>query len=215
MVVYQTNFFGNSTLGLLAIVTDNHCYLPPNMKERQIENIAKFLNVEIKITSFYSSFLLGLFGAANSNYLFVPTIVKDLETKNLNKKIIKIESVFNTLGNLVLCNDNGIVLSPYLSKKADFFKEYIKLNVGVTTIGNLPFPGILAVVTNKAGIVYKNCRNEELDILEKTLKVKFKRCEFYEGFPGAEFLANSNGLIAPRYLKAQELAEVQEGLKIF
>jgi translation initiation factor 6 (eIF-6) len=214
-MIYQTDFFGNSTLGLIGILTEDICYLPSDLKEKQIENIAKLLDVKIKITTFYNSFLLGLFGAANSKYLFIPSIVSDEEVKGLEKNILKIESLFNTLGNLILCNDKGIVLSPYLAEKKDFFEHETKLKVEITTIANLPFPGILGLVTNKAGIVHKNCKDEELDILEKTLEVKFHRCEFYEGFPGAEILANSKGLIAPKYLKAQELAEIQENLDIY
>ena len=214
-MIYQTDFFGNSTLGLIGILTENTCYLPPELKERQIENIAKLLNVKIKITRFYNSFLLGLFGAANSKYLFIPSVVSDKEIEGLGKNVLKMESSFNTFGNLILCNDKGIVLSPYLAEKKEFLERETKLKVGITTIANLPFPGIFALVTNKAGIVHKNCKDEELEILEKTLGVNFRKCELYEGFPGAEILANSNNLIVPRYLKARELGEIQEALQIY
>lgn len=215
MTVYQTDFFGNSTLGLLSIASENHCYVPQLLKQKQVENIARSLKVEVKIISLYDSFLLGLFGAANSKYLFVSGLVSDKEIKNLGKEVIKLEGVFNTLGNLILCNDKGIVLSPFLEKKIDFLREKTKLRVNVTTIANLPFPGILGLVTNKGGIVSKNCKDEELEVIEKTLRVEFHRCEYYDGFPGAEILANSKGLIAPTNLKAQELAEIQEGLKVY
>jgi len=214
-MIYQTDFFGNSTLGLIGILTENTCYLPPELKERQIENIAKLLNVKIKITRFYNSFLLGLFGAANSKYLFIPSVVSDKEIEGLEKNVLKMESSFNTFGNLILCNDKGIVLSPYLVEKKEFLERETKLKVGITTIANLPFPGIFALVTNKAGIVHKNCKDEELEILEKTLGVSFRKCELYEGFPGAEILANSNNLIVPKYLKARELGEIQEALQIY
>ena len=160
-MIYQTDFFGNSTLGLIGILTENTCYLPPELKERQIENIAKLLNVKIKITRFYNSFLLGLFGAANSKYLFIPSVVSDKEIEGLEKNVLKMESSFNTFGNLILCNDKGIVLSPYLAEKKEFLERETKLKVGITTIANLPFPGIFALVTNKAGIVHKNCKDED------------------------------------------------------
>jgi translation initiation factor 6 (eIF-6) len=215
MAIYKTDFFGNSTLGLLSILTNTHCYLPPDLKKKQIENISRFLEVETVTTTFYNTFLLGLLGAGNSKFLFIPGIVSDKELINSDIKVFKINSVFNTFGNLILCNDKGIILSPYLSDKIDFFKENTKLDVEITTISGLPLPGILALVSNKAGIAHKNCRDKELEVLEKTLGVEFKVCEFYEGFPGAEFLANSKGLIIPKYIKSQELAEIQEGLKVF
>ncbi len=215
MGVYQTEFLGNPILGLLGLATENVCYLPTEIPKRQVERISTVLKSEIKKTVFYNSSLLGLFGAANSKYLFVPEIVSDTELKAVDKKIIKLTGVFTTIGNLILCNDKGCVLSPYIADKKYFFEKELKLKTEATTISNLPFPGVFGCVTNKYGIVHKDCKDAELEILEKTLGVEFKKPEFYCGFPGAEILANSKGLIIPKTLRGQELAEIQEGLKIF
>ena len=213
MLVYQTEFFGHSTLGLLGLATEDVCYLPVEIEKIQTQKISETLQTKVKKTSMYNSFLIGLFSAANSKYIFVPEIISEI--KNLEKEVIKLTGIFTTLGNLILCNDKGCILSPYLAEKKYFFENELKLKTEATTISDLPFPGILAAVTNKGGIVHKNCKDAEIEILEKTLGVEFKRLEFYENFPGAEILANSKGLIAPKNLKGQELAEIQEGLKIF
>lgn len=215
MGIYQTEFFGSSTLGLLAIATENICYVPHEIKDKQIDSIGKYMEVGIKKITLYNSYLLGLFGAANSKYIFVPGLVSEEETKNLGKEVLKLQGVFNTLGNLILCNDKGIILSPYLEGKRDWLREKTGLKVDSSYVAGLPFPGILGLVTNKGGVVSKNCKEGELEKLEKTLGIEIHRCEYYDGFPGAEILANSKGLIAPSYLKAQELAEIQEGLRVY
>ncbi|MCK4429178.1 MAG: translation initiation factor IF-6 [Candidatus Aenigmarchaeota archaeon] len=215
MAVYQTEFSGNPTLGLYGLVTDNVSYIPTEIPKRQVERISKALESEIKKAVFHNSSLLGLFGAANSKYLFVPEIISNAELKTIGKKIVKITGAFNTIGNLMLCNDKGCVLSPYLADKKYFLEKELKLKTGATTISDLPFPGALSCVTNKSGIVHMDCKDSELEILEKTLGVEFKRLEFYSGFPGAEILANSKGLLTPKTLKGPELAEIQEGLKLF
>ncbi len=215
MGIYQTEFFGSSTLGLLSIATENICYVPHEIKDKQFENIEKHLEVGIKKINLYNSYLLGLFGVANTKHIFLPSVVPEHETKNLSKEVLKLQSVFNTLGNLILCNDKGIILSPYLEGKADYLKEKIGLKVEFSYIAGLPFPGILGLVTNKGGLVSKNCKDEELEKLEKTLDIEIHRCEYYDGFPGAEILANSKGLVVPPYLKAQKLSEIQEALGIY
>lgn len=215
MGIYQTEFFGSTTLGLLGLATENCCYLPEEIPIGQVQNISEALDTPVKKTSFYNSFMLGLFSAGNSKYLFVPEVVSDREIKNLDKEVVRLEGSFTTLGNLILCNDKGCVLSPYLRDKKQFFEEKLKLKTEAITISDLPFPGALAVVTNHGGVVHEKCKDTELDILEKTFGVKFKRCAFYEGFPGAEILANSKGLIVPKSLRGQALAEIQEGLKVF
>ena len=215
MGVYQTEFFGSSALGLLAIASENICYMPREIKEKQADNIAKLMNVVIKKISLYDSYMLGLFGAANSKYMFVPSMVPEQETRRLDKEIIRLESAFNTLGNLILCNDKGIVLSPYLKAKADWIREKTGLKVDSSHIAGLPFPGILGLVTNKGGLIAKNCNDDELEKIEKILGVEIHRCEYYDGFPGAEIIANSKGLVAPSYLKAQKMSEIQEALGIY
>jgi len=215
MGIYQTEFFGSATLGLLGLVTENCCYLPEEIPIRQVHKISEVMNVPVKKTSFYNSFMLGLFSAGNSKYVFVPEVVSDREIKGLDKEIVRLEGLYTTLGNLILCNDKGCILSPYLRDKKQFFEKKLKLKTAAITISDLPFPGALAVVTNQGGIVHEKCKDTELDILEKILGVNFKKCGFYKGFPGAEILANSKGLIVPRSLKGQELAEIQEGLKVF
>ena len=167
MAIYQTEFFGNTTLGLLGVATENVCYLPTEITRKQIKRIAETLNVVVKKASFYNSSLLGLFSVANSKYLFVPDIVSDVELEFVDKKVIKLTGVFTTLGNLILCNDKGCILSPYLAEKKYFFENELKLKTEITTISDLPFPGIFATVTNRAGIVHKNCKDAEIEILEK------------------------------------------------
>ncbi len=215
MAVYQTEFSGSPTLGLLGLITESVGYLPAEVKKAQTQKISESLEVKIKKISLYNSSLIGLFSAANLKYMFVPELVSDLEIKNLEKEVIKLTGIFTTLGNLVLCNDKGCILSPYLAEKKYFFEKELKLKTEATTISDLPFPGVLATVTNKAGIVHKNCKDAEIEILEKTLGIEFKKLEFYEGFPGAEILANTKGAVIPKNLKGKELAEIQEGLKVF
>lgn len=215
MAVYQTEISGSPTLGLLGLATENYCYLPTETTKIQTQKISESLEAKVKKISLYNSSLIGLFSAANSKYLFIPEVVSDSEVKNSEKEVIKLTGIFTTLGNLILCNDKGCILSPYLAEKKYFFEKELKLKTEATTISDLPFPGILATVTNKAGVAHKNCKDAELEILEKTLGVEFKRLEFYEGSPGAEVLANTKGLIIPKNLRGQELAEIQEGLKVF
>lgn len=215
MGIYQTEFFGNTTLGIIGISTENTCYLPPEIPNKQVERIAKALETGTQKLVLYNSFLLGLFASANSKYLFLPDTVPASELKSIDKKIIKLTGVFNTIGNLVLCNDHGCILSPYLRGKKDYFHEKLGLKTSVCTISDLPFPGIGAVATNTGCLVHQKALDAEVEHIEKTLGVPVRRAEFYEGFPGVEILANSKGMIVPKNIRGQALSEIQEALKVF
>ncbi|MGC9310303.1 MAG: hypothetical protein ACP5E4_01110 [Candidatus Aenigmatarchaeota archaeon] len=216
MAIYQTEFFGNTTLGLVGVCTENMCYLPPEVPKRQMERISKTLGTPTKNLVLYNSFLLGLFCSANSGHAFIPhSIQKEEAEKITEKKAVRLAGVFNTIGNLILCNDKGCLLSPYLGAKKAYFEEKLGLKTNIVTIANLPFPGIGACATNTGCLVHKNALDAEIGIIEKTLGVEAKRCEFYEGFPGTEILGNSKGLIVSKLIRGQVLAEIQEGLKVF
>jgi len=215
MGIYQTEFFGNTTLGIIGICTENMCYLPPEVPQKQVERIAKSLEVGTQKLVLYNSFLLGLFASANSKYIFLPDTVPEAELKSVGKKIIRLAGVFNTIGNLVLCNDHGCVLSPYLKGKKAYFHEKLGLKTSACTISDLPFPGIGAIATNTGCLVHQHALDAEMEHIEKTLGVPVKRAEFYEGFPGVEILANSKGLIVPKNLRGPALSEIQEALKVF
>jgi len=216
MGIYQTEFFGNTTLGLLGVCTENVCYLPPEVPQKQIERISQALEVCVQKQVLFNSFLVGLFAASNSKYFFVPGEVSDKELSCIkDKKVIRINGVFNTIGNLMLCNDHGCVLSPYLKLKKAYFHEELGLKSSISTISDLPFPGIGAYATNTGCIVHQKCLDSELEIIQKALGVPVKRAEFYDGYPGTEILANSKGLIVPKTVKGAALSEIQEALKVF
>jgi translation initiation factor 6 len=220
MAVYRTEFFGNPTLGLLGLCAEDVCYLPPEIPLKQAERIAKTLGVHTKKIILYNSYLIGLFSAANAKYFFVPGTVEEEETKAieempLGKTVIRIQSVLNTLGNLILCNDKGCILSPYFREKKHYFEEKLGLKTSISTISDLPFPGIGAYATNNGCLVHEKALDAEVEIIEKTLGVKVVRAEFYDGFPGTEILANSKGILVPKTIKGQAMAEIQEALKVF
>jgi translation initiation factor 6 len=216
MGIYQTEFFGNGILGLLGVCTENMCYLPPEVPQKQVERVSQALQTSTQKVVLYNSYLIGLFASANSNYFFVPEGVTSKETVGItNKKVIQVNGVFNTLGNLMLCNDHGCVLSPYLKLKKAYFHETLGLKTSISTVSDLPFPGIGACATNSGCIVHHKCLDSEMEIIEKALGVPVRRAESYDGFPGAEILANSKGLIVPKTLKGHTLSEIQEALRVF
>ncbi|MBN2094449.1 MAG: hypothetical protein JW727_00220 [Candidatus Aenigmarchaeota archaeon] len=215
MGIYQTEFFGNSTLGLIGICTEDTCFLPPEIPKKQIERIAKALSTGTSRLVLCNSFLIGLFAASNSKYFFVPECVDKEEIAGITKEIVPLKGVYNTLGNLMLLNDKGCILSPYLKLKKHYFQETLGLKTSISTISDLPFPGIGAIANNNGCIVHEKALDAEIEIIEKTLKVPVKRAEFYDGFPGTEILANSKGMIAPKTLRGPAMAEVQEALKVF
>jgi len=110
--------------------------------------------------------LVGVFCAGNNNCLLVPKIafpeeVEYLTSLGINVKVIP--SKLTALGNLVLCNDTGCLVSSDFG--ADTKKEirqalHVPLHPG--SIAGLTVVGSSAVATNNGCLIHRDATEEEI-----------------------------------------------------
>ena len=120
MHLLRTNFHGNPNIGLLGIATDKYCIIGSHLSRKKLNKIKEVLKVPIIQTSICGTELAGVFCAANSNCLLLPNIVFESELKVLKKNKIKykiIDTKHTALGNNVLCNDDGCIVSREFEKE--------------------------------------------------------------------------------------------------
>ena len=116
----KSSFMGDPNVGLYGFATDKYCLLGINPHKIVLENLIKTIGLKPKITTIAGTELLGLFVVGNSNGIIVPKIIEDDELKKLKKYLdINIEvlrSKETALGNIILCNDNGCIISRSISR---------------------------------------------------------------------------------------------------
>ena len=201
----QTNFFGDHNLGLYAKCSDSVCLLGNFISKKAEEKIASILSVEVVKTTFSGTDFAGIFSSMNSNGVVLPNIMKKFEIDKL-KPVFKsfdlnyaiLGSKFNCLGNLILCNDNGAVISKTFSK-ADKKKIENILNVEAEfgTVAGMNIVGSSAVATNKGCFIHRDGSENEIQKIEDVLKVKadIGTANFGSPFVGSCFFANCNGAV--------------------
>jgi translation initiation factor 6 len=201
----QTNFFGDHNLGLYAKCSDKICLLGNFVSKKVEEKIASILSVEIVRTTLSGTDFAGIFSAMNSSGVVLPNITKKFEIDKL-KTIFKsfdlnyaiVSSKFNCLGNLILCNDKGSVISKTFSKTD---KKKIENILGVEaefgTISGMNIVGSTAVATNRGCFIHRDASENEIEKIEEILKVKadIGTANFGSPFVGSCFFANSNGAV--------------------
>lgn len=217
MPVYQTDFFGESYLGLFGFATDDYCLVSDRLGSKKLENIEDLLKVKTIPTSVYNFTLTGIMSAGNKNGVLLPYLVEDSEVIRIGKHVetVIVPDKFTALGNLVVANDYGGVISDVFSIEA---KEVIDSLLGFETvqgrIAKSSEVGVLCVATNKGFVVTPDASDRELKKLGKVFGVPGGRASANMGSKavGACMIANSNGFVTGLDTTPIEMEYINEAL---
>jgi len=216
--VLVTNFNSNPNVGLYGYATDKYCLLGTEIPEDISEEISEVLNVPIIRMNIAGTSLLGIFLNGNNNCLLVPKIAFQNELDILDKHKIKykiIDTKFTCLGNNIICNDNGcVVSSEYGEKEIKIFKDALKVGVTKAKIAGLSILGSLAVHTKKGLLCHHEILEHEAELLKKTLKVEIYTGTVNMGVPfiGSGILCNNHGFIIGDASGGPEVVNADETL---
>ena len=204
MDITKTTILGNSGLGVFALSTEKYAVVPFGVKEKTEQTLVKTLSVKVIQTTISNSVLVGTMAVGNSNTLFIPTNISEKEFKVLNDslgdniEIVELDSKLTALGNLIVLNDKGAIISDMFEKSAQKQIQDV-LNVEVTA-GNLlgsPLVGSIIMSTNRGALVHPLLSEEEINEISSILRVKTDVCTINRGipYPRIGILANSNGAV--------------------
>jgi translation initiation factor 6 len=122
-LLFQTNFFGDHNLGLYGKACEKICILGKSLEEKR-EKIEEVLKVKSVALTLSNTDLVGIFCALNENGIVLTRILtsfekeKFLELKKLfGMNLLILKSKFTAVGNLILCNGKGALISKLFSKK--------------------------------------------------------------------------------------------------
>ena len=216
--VIVVNFNSNPNVGLYGYATDKYCLLGSEVPEEYEKDIAEVLDVPIIRMNIAGTGLLGVFLSGNKNCLLVPSIAFPNELATLDKHKIKyklIETKLTCLGNNMICNDNGcVVSSEYGDKEIKAIKDALKVEVVKAKIAELNTLGSLAVHTKKGILCHHEILEHEAELLNKVLKVEIFTGTVNMGVPfiGSGIICNNKGFVIGDASGGPELVNADEAL---
>jgi len=216
--VLVTNYNSNPNVGLYGFATDKYCLLGSEVPEDLTEEISEVLNVPVIRMNIAGTSLLGVFLNGNNNCLLVPKIAFENELKILDKHKIKyklIDTKLTCLGNNIICNDYGCVVSnEYGEKEIKVIKDALKVDVVKTEIAELNTLGSLAVHTKKGILCHHEILEHEAELLKKILKVEVFTGTVNMGVPfiGSGIMCNSKGFVIGDASGGPEIVNADEAL---
>lgn len=222
MKVVQTNFHGDHNLGLFAKSCDKFCLIGNFVQEKTLDKIKEILQTNVIRTTVANTDFVGMFSSFNSNGIVLPSITTPRELaqfKNLRKefginlKILKTK--FTALGNIILCNDKGAIISKNI-KKEDKKKIEDCFGVGVEygTVAGMSIVGSCGVATNKGCLIHRDTSEEEIKKIQQILGVEtdIGTANFGSPFVGACCFANSTGAVVGESTTGPEATRLIETL---
>lgn len=221
MGLFLFDFFGNTSIGVYSLITNEMMIVPPQVSDTKAKKLEEWLKVKVTKTMIGGSVLIGALACANSNGIILPHYVREEEIcaikpcSNLN--IIVMETKQTAYGNLILANDYGALVDPRL-KETDISTIADTLGVEVVAgeIAGLPYVGSLAIATNKGVLAHPLLKEEEQKVLKDVLKVPVDVGTINCGIPyvATGLVANVHGAIAGYMTTGPELFIIGQALDI-
>jgi translation initiation factor 6 len=212
----KAKFNGDPNIGLYGFATDEYCILGLNPQRNILDVVKKTIDKRIIVTTISGTELAGIFIAGNSNGLLVPKIVEDFEVRKLEKElginIQVLESRDTALGNLVLCNDNGCLISRSLIKFKAAISDALGCEVVTGTIADLDIVGSAAAATSKGCLCHREATEKEMKKIEDILKVRVDVGTVGYGSPfiRSGVIVNSKGVLYADGTTGAELGRIEE-----
>lgn len=215
MRIAKEDIFNTPFIGLYSIVTDKALYLPLGFtKAKTVARLQSVFGVPAKFIAIYGSQLIGVFGVANSNGLAIPGIS---EKPAGAENVVEIEDNMTALGNLVLANDSGALISPEFSRKAELqLRDALGVEVVRGTVGRSGLVGSSALVCGSGALFSPTATENEIEIAKSVLKLKnvgIGSLNRGSGYVGASAAGNSRGITVGSLTTPIEITRLEEAIE--
>jgi translation initiation factor 6 len=209
---------GDPNIGLHGFATEKFAVVGGAHEKKA--KIAEALDVGAHDLHLLHMDLIKLFMAGNSRHLIAPDFLPDSDMKRaaelalkLDVELVKLDTP-RAVGNLILMNDNGALLSPLLERHKPQLDRALGFDCRVATVAGLWIIGSAALATNKGCLAHPNVADNEAKLIEKVLQVPVDvgTVNFGAPYPGSGVIANSRGFVAGSECSGVELGRIAEAL---
>ncbi len=212
MKFMKAQFSGDPNIGLYGFATDAYCLL--GFEPREKGKIESLLKIKIRLTTIAGTELAGIFASGNSFGVVLPKIaereeIKSIKALGINTLVLK--SRETALGNMILCNDKGCLISERLKAFRKEIADCLSCEVDTGKISGLSIVGSCAAATNRGCLCHRDADEDELKRIEDVLKVKVDIGSIYGSpFVKAGLLINSSGALASQTATGPEMERILE-----
>ncbi|GBE56714.1 translation initiation factor IF-6 [archaeon BMS3Bbin16] len=210
----------NPSIGVFAGACETVAFAAASAPESFIVDLGEALDVPVFQTDVAETSLVGSMIAFNSAGVALPRNITSRELeffKGLDLNVAVIDDKHTALGNLILANDSGAVVSTHFSSDArQEISDVLDVDVEAMDLHGFRTVGSIGVATSKGALVHAGLSEEELESIEKLLKVD---CDIGTvnrgvGYIRTGLIANSRGALIGRTTTSPEISRIEDALEL-
>ena len=210
----------NPSIGVFAGACETVAFAAASAPESFVSDLGEALDVPVFQTDVAETSLVGSMIAFNSAGVALPRNITSRELeffKGLDLNVAVIDDKHTALGNLILANDSGAVVSTHFSSDArQEISDVLDVDVEAMDLHGFRTVGSIGVATSKGALVHPGVSEEELESIEKLLKVD---CDIGTvnrgvGYIRTGLIANSRGALIGRTTTSPEISRIEDALEL-
>ncbi|HSA73712.1 MAG TPA: translation initiation factor IF-6 [Nitrososphaeraceae archaeon] len=220
-MIHKYDVYRSPNVGLFLRANDNTLLLPFGFADTKTKKLQEYLNVKKIIhVSIAGTRLIGPMTVMNNNGMLLPSTASDEEIRILKQtglNVERLQSKFTAIGNLILANDKGaIVSSLFNSEVHQSIRDVLGVPIQTMSIGGYVQVGSMVVTTNAGAIVYPNANDREIKSIAEILQVEAEPATINGGSPflSSGIIANFKSAIVGSLTTGPELIMLTRALKI-
>ncbi len=215
-MIERVNYRGNPNLGVFMRANDNIALVPEGCTDSFSTVLKRSLEVEVFKCQISGTSLNGAMIAMNNNGIVLPKNAYKEEIKALKSLGINVgvlDDKYTALGNLILVNDNGGIITPNFTKKSKKrIEETLDIEVESTMIADFRTVGAIGAATNKGAVIHPMVNEGDIELVESLLKVYVDVGTINRGvgFVRTGIVANSQGAVMGQLTTGPEIARIED-----
>lgn len=222
MGIYRYDIYKSPNLGLYVRTNNNTILLPFGFAETKTSKLMEYLEVENVISaSIGGTRLIGAMSVINNNGILLSSVTSDEEVEIIRKAcdltVERLSSKFTAVGNLILANDRGALVSPIFKGEVDKqIQEVLGVPVISSNIAGYYQIGSMVVATDAGAAVHPRATEDEIENISNILKVEIEPITVNGGMPflSSGLLANSKSVVAGSLTSGPELIMISRAFKV-
>ncbi len=217
-MVRMIDYKKNPNIGVVAVANDYIAIVPQDSPKEFVESIAEELKVDVLRTNICGTSVIGALVALNNNGILVNNHIYESELKILKENDINVgvvEDKLNALGNLILANDKGAVVSKGFKKTSlKKIEEVLNCEVVEMEIENYRTVGSLGIANNQGAVLHPMLSESVLEEIEDVLKVNVDVGTVNRGvgFVKTGAIANNKGIVVGTLTTGVEITRLEDVL---
>ena len=208
----------NQNIGVFSRANDHMALVPKNSTRGFSKTVEEALQVKVYRMSICGTSLLGTMITMNDHGIVLPRNAYAEEIGNFKKMDVKVgvlDDRLTALGNLMLANDNGAVVSPRFSAtSARVIGDVLDVEVERGEVGGFRTIGSVGIATNKGALLHPMVDEEDVSRVEDVLKVEVDVGTVNRGvgFLRTGIIANAGGAVVGEDTTGPEIARIEDQL---